>query len=548
MSKKYLIIDSFVDEPACLGVPPFISPYPRYISGALICAGVYQDNIKYITIDSVRNNDYKIIETYEIIFIIGGAIVPGKYLGSRIGTQTEIRKIIEENKRLNFALGGMISQIIDDDNLSNLISIKGDIEKFAYYYTKGEITDSKRDYKDIARWAPLGSSIVKEHPDYPDVICEIETSRGCPRTAHCSFCSESITNSLEFREEDDILNEIDELIKDGVSRFRLGRQADILAYKTKFSEFRQGFPKPEIAPIKNILTHLRAERESGQIKILNIDNANPGTIHNFPDESSKILEYISDAVTPGETLALGIESLDPNVINMNNLKVNRDGFINVIKIINSIGSKRIEGIPCLLPGINLIHGLLGESTDTFKINYQTLIEIKDSDLLIKRINIRKALPFPGTLLYKSNRVVSKKIINRYEYYKERIRKEIDNFMLKQIYPVGTILKDTLVEDTRFDYSYAKQIASYSITAKIPVLLEKRKFLDVIVAGHRERSVIALPLPISINTLPEKAIDTIPGVDKRGAANIILNRPFKDITHLKDIAPNIDKSIYKNIII
>ena len=373
MSKKYLIIDSFVDEPACLGVPPFISPYPRYISGALICAGVYQDNIKYITIDSVRNNDYKIIETYEIIFIIGGAIVPGKYLGSRIGTQTEIRKIIEENKRLNFALGGMISQIIDDDNLSNLISIKGDIEKFAYYYTKGEITDSKRDYEDIARWAPLGSSIVKEHPDYPDVICEIETSRGCPRTAHCSFCSESITNSLEFREEDDILNEIDELIKDGVSRFRLGRQADILAYKTKFSEFRQGFPKPEIAPIKNILTHLKAKRESGQIKILNIDNANPGTIHNFPDESSKILEYISDAVTPGETLALGIESLDPNVINMNNLKVNRDGFINVIKIINSIGSKRIEGIPCLLPGINLIHGLLGESTDTFKINYQTLI-------------------------------------------------------------------------------------------------------------------------------------------------------------------------------
>jgi len=41
MNKNYLILDFFVDEPACFGVPPFISPYPRYIYGALIQAGVY---------------------------------------------------------------------------------------------------------------------------------------------------------------------------------------------------------------------------------------------------------------------------------------------------------------------------------------------------------------------------------------------------------------------------------------------------------------------------------------------------------------------------
>jgi hypothetical protein len=35
MKRRYLILGCFIDGPACFGVPPFISPYPRYILGAL---------------------------------------------------------------------------------------------------------------------------------------------------------------------------------------------------------------------------------------------------------------------------------------------------------------------------------------------------------------------------------------------------------------------------------------------------------------------------------------------------------------------------------
>ena len=50
---KISILDGYVDEPTCLGVPPYISPYPRYIAGA-----VWQfdksANISYLTIDVVN--------------------------------------------------------------------------------------------------------------------------------------------------------------------------------------------------------------------------------------------------------------------------------------------------------------------------------------------------------------------------------------------------------------------------------------------------------------------------------------------------------------
>ena len=71
MTKKYLILDCYVDEPASLGVPPFISPYPRYLYGALLDSGIGPDNIKYSTIDDMRNSNYLINGLYNMIFLIG---------------------------------------------------------------------------------------------------------------------------------------------------------------------------------------------------------------------------------------------------------------------------------------------------------------------------------------------------------------------------------------------------------------------------------------------------------------------------------------------
>ncbi|HNW27281.1 MAG TPA: radical SAM protein, partial [Spirochaetota bacterium] len=124
------ILDCYVDEPACFGVPPFVSPYPRYIFGALADAGVDGSRIDYLTIDSLRAAGYRLERAYDMVFLIGGAVVPGRYLGSRIGTAAEIRRIAENNRNQRFAVGGLISRVLPGGGNVNLVH--NDIEKFAF--------------------------------------------------------------------------------------------------------------------------------------------------------------------------------------------------------------------------------------------------------------------------------------------------------------------------------------------------------------------------------------------------------------------------------
>ena len=48
---KFLILDGYTDEPAGLGVPPYIGMYPRYAAGVLY---KFKHDVYYITIDKLR--------------------------------------------------------------------------------------------------------------------------------------------------------------------------------------------------------------------------------------------------------------------------------------------------------------------------------------------------------------------------------------------------------------------------------------------------------------------------------------------------------------
>ena len=539
---KYLILDCYVDEPACFGVPPFISPYPRYVFGALLDAGIEEKDITYCTIDAVRNDDFIIDRSYSMVFLIGGAVVPGKYLGYKIGTYQEICRIIKSNSRIPFAAGGLSGRLLSTESFTNAIPLTHDIEQFAFLHAKGEPADALRNYSDLDRWSVLGASVIRRHFEYPDLIAEIETYRGCPRESHCSFCSEHIFRDIIFRSPQSVLSEVDALIESGISRFRIGRQADILAYGSAMDCYKKGFPQPNPSAVKELFSGLQTRREAGLIRTLNIDNANPGTIANFPEESSLALASIVAALTPGDTLPLGVESFDPEVYRRNNLKVNTEECMQAVRIINEIGGIRRGGIPVLLPGINLIHGLPGETKETFRINFEALCAMKNEGLLLKRINIRTLSPFPGTAAAEQAPSMKGGIVNRYDYYRDKIREDIDHDMLKKIYPAGTVLTDLRIVDTMFDYSYARPLQSYAITLKMPVPLEKKSTVDCVITGHRERSLAALPLPLDINTLPAKALESIPGVSKKCASDIILARPLKDAQQLLCIAPSFSSDI------
>src|SRR5512136_2771194 len=49
---RVLIVDGYTDEPAALGVPPYLAPLPRYIAGAALDAGA--EAVGYVTIDELR--------------------------------------------------------------------------------------------------------------------------------------------------------------------------------------------------------------------------------------------------------------------------------------------------------------------------------------------------------------------------------------------------------------------------------------------------------------------------------------------------------------
>lgn len=525
-SRQYLILDCYVDEPACFGVPPFIAPYPRYVFGALVDAGVDPSLIVYRTIDQIRAEEYAIYEKFDAVFVIGGAVVPGKYLHARIGTQKDIQKIIAQNPHCLFFLGGALGRHTIEEEYRNAHEISGDIELFAYAYAQNIPRDGERNIEQIARWSVRGAAVVQQHPEYPHLICEIETYRGCPRKTRCHFCQEYLRQGVAFRSESHILDEIDALIECGVSRFRLGCQPDIIQYGSRLEEFHNGFPKPNPKSALQLFNALKERRMRGRITLLNIDNANPGSIANFPNESAEILATIAKMITPGDTIALGIESFDETVMRINNLKVKPDEAIYAITMINEICGAREEGIPKLLPGINLIHGLPGESEETFKVNYEYLKTILETGLLVKRINIRSVNPVAGTPVERSAQTPGARVRKRYEYYREKIRKDIDTAMLKKIYPPGIVLRELRVEAIHRTYAYARQIASYPIAVKIPFAFESKEFFNALVLAHQERSLVAIPMPFDINTLPYSALKHIPGLGAKGAEKLILERPLE----------------------
>ena len=51
MTSDAVILDGYIDEPACLGVPPYIAPHVRSVAGVLLSRGY---RVSYHTIDQLE--------------------------------------------------------------------------------------------------------------------------------------------------------------------------------------------------------------------------------------------------------------------------------------------------------------------------------------------------------------------------------------------------------------------------------------------------------------------------------------------------------------
>jgi radical SAM superfamily enzyme with C-terminal helix-hairpin-helix motif len=238
------IVDGYVDEPAHFGVPPYISTYPRYVAGALVDAGVPQSAVTYHTIDALRDERqrWRDVDEADLMIYVGGMTVPGKYVGGTPAEPDEVRELAWTADGTTL-LGGPVRFGVGEENAGGIETerddldydfvAKGDVEAAVYDLVHGGMEgfgDRMRDNEEIARWARKGAFVVDQHPNHPDyLIAEMETSRGCPY--RCSFCTEPLYGAdPSFRAPDDVVGEVSALADHGVAHFRLGRQADILAY------------------------------------------------------------------------------------------------------------------------------------------------------------------------------------------------------------------------------------------------------------------------------------------------------------------------------
>ncbi|WP_440947853.1 radical SAM protein [Methanosarcina sp. T3] len=555
---KALIIDGYVDEPACLGVPPYLSPYARYIAGALRERGLSEKEIHYLTIDTLRENppgDGELIGKADLVVIIAGMTVPGKYLRASPITPGEIEaifraangiKVIGGPIRLGFSReGGRAAKGTEGGiSLGEAVLAKMDIEAFTYDLFEEGADGSERgssescpaklrtpesvDHRfrttaEIGRWGPKGAFLIRQHPDYPYFMCELETYRGCGRQVHCSFCTEPFYGASDYRPVEDVVSEVSALYSHGARFFRIGRQPDLFSYHGTDA----GGPVPK--PVPEVLEKLyRGIRNSApELSVLHMDNANPITLATYPEESEQILKTIIKYHTSGDVAAFGMETADPKVVAANSLKASSEEVFEAIKLVNRLGAGRgVNGLPEILPGINFVHGLMGETKKTFQLNYDFLQQVLDSGLLLRRINIRQVMAFPGTPMYGRDEA-ARKHKKLFLDYKEQVRKNIDLPMLRRVVPEGTVLRDVMCEVHDRGVTFGRQLGSYPLLVGVPALIPLRKFTDITVTGHGMRSITGIPYPLKINTASPALIREIPGIGKKAADSIAAGVPYTD---------------------
>ncbi|AGK61423.1 putative Fe-S oxidoreductase [Archaeoglobus sulfaticallidus PM70-1] len=487
---RVAIVDGYVDEPSCLGVPPYISPYPRYIYGMLRALKI---NPLYTTIDAIREN-YKLkrsLYDFDLVIVIAGMVVPGKYLGGKPASLKELINLFPATLR-KILVGPIVIELSDRERrlLENYEIFGFPFEHQLFRYLSrfaGHAESAQARGRDfVNRFAILGAEVVKQHPDFPNIICEIETYKGC-YWRKCSFCIERIHGEPNQRDPMAVIAEIEALYNQGCRYFRLGNQTDFMSY---MGDFSHEVPRPNAEKMWNF--HREIWRRCPKIRTLHIDNVNPKTISEWREESREIIKCITVYQTPGNVAAMGLESADERVIEENSLAAHPDEVLDAIELINRYGKfVGYNGLPYFLPGLNFVAGLKGETRETFEKNYEFLESVMERGLLLRRINIRQVKIYPGTQMYGFGDRLLKKHKKHFKVFKEKVRKNIDNTMLRRVLPKGRKLTDLRCEVVEGNITFARQLATYPILVGIQGKYPRNEFLDARVVDYGRRSVTAI---------------------------------------------------------
>ena len=570
--RNILILDGYVDEPSTLGVPPSLSPYSRYVYGAALQAfqdrnvegsvhyrtiGQYRGKKKYRglkknrepkrkagTGDGSRGHGPSTIENQflspstseklflhpsttenqflrhmDVLVLVNNTPVPGNYLGGRPASKRELQEIT------NIAIERGLPVLSWKTPLEGTVNLKLDGDAFLYDLLVGdEPGDRLRTMEEWDRFAVKGAELLARHPDFPNrLISEIDTLKGCVRYINggCVFCTDPL-ETFRMRPVESVLREIAALVEHGGRNIRLGGSC-IFSYQADgIGDTERPTPRPDV--LKGLFQGIRELLPPGGV--FHTDNGNAGIMAEHQEESMEVLKALVEFTSPGNSLSLGLESADPVVTQRNHLNADPGEVRTAVRMINRVGAERGEnGMPRLLPGLNLLYGLPGEREETHVCNLEFLRGLRGEGNLFRRINIRQ---LSGV------RIHGPRKDPRFRSWKEEIRSLIDVPNLMDILPRGTVLRDVHIETHDGGVSFGRQVGTYPIVVGVPFPVASGERVDVRITAYGQRSVTGIPVPFDLNGASLRALFSLPGVGRKRAARIARGRPITSLDELSSI--------------
>lgn len=490
MQPQVVILDCYTDEPSGYGVRPYLGTHQIHLSHALAQAGVAHayltiddlryakgvrtgdvDNISVLNITRNAERALEIVRNASAIYVVMGCFVQYEYFACKPPTADEVADFLSDSaaRKVLFYVMGTSTEIDPaflDSRLANMLS---DIEVGnTYRYVLEGPSPTKGGH--IAPNYTLLDSIVGARPALLDdllspVIAEIETGTGC-NTPTCYFCIESERSpKIRYRSADSIVRQVKTLYDGGIRHFRLGRQPNFFHYG-----------RHDVAELERLLSGIR--EACPDLKMLHIDNVN--IIDVVGRTGRDFARLVVEHCTSGNITPFGIESFDDRVRKASGVVGSAEQVMEAIAIINEYGAARgPDGLPRLLPGINLIYGLKGQTSETHAINLERLREILARGHMTRRLYYRSVTRPTGISF-------GEEAIDDVAAYQRNFDDLVREFVLPMqslVYPEGGIVRDlTEVRNDRGS-TQLRTFGTCSSRYRVRAPLERGFSYDVRVLGN-----------------------------------------------------------------
>jgi radical SAM superfamily enzyme with C-terminal helix-hairpin-helix motif len=533
---KVVIIDGFTDSPFDLGVPPFMASEVRYVAGACWDRDD-KTRVIYVTVDDLNaGRKSSLMEGADLILVYAGepraspVIRPSPDVHRVAG----IQDIVDYIAYLDCpkVLAGPHVTVNDgkiDDRLGFQRVVTGDLSKFAHETLSegSEIDDVdpsvERTNEDLKKFSILGAGLAIQNRGYPSFLSiGVELYRGCPSAMEggCSFCHHALRTTVEYRPVEDVVAEVAKISELGCENI-LFQCPCFLSYFSSPND-DEGLQLDRDA-IEKLLEGVRSVAPG--LKGIHVEGINPGVFAIDWQESKRILKTVLSQCTDGNFTNVKAFSFDDQVQLMNNISSTTEQTVEVVRNLAEAGSEiGPDGLPRLLPVIELVYGLAGETQETLDVNLEAMRDLA-SEGLVRGVVARELVPVPGTTIAKRDDLEEQEGLQN---HLESLENEINRPLNGKLAPPGQLVRDVYTYRTVEDSTAAIKVGVNAPGFLIYGSPKLNALQDVRVTGANEGNLEALTQPLIPKTVSRDVLRLIPEMSEERIDDFMRVRPENEL--------------------